>query len=100
MLEYRGGPVAGGNRRAGGLDIDLPLVLRGYNIEPSFWIAGTQTPGVAGTPRAWRYGTDFPNDLFDNFISLYRIDSGYAPPLGFVRRTGIWETTGHIDFMP
>src|SRR5207245_7675731 len=39
-------------------------------------------------------------DLFDNFVSLYRIDSGFAPPLGFVRRTGIWETTGHVDFMP
>src|SRR3989475_8966649 len=44
--------------------------------------------------------TDNPNDLFDNFVSLYRIDSGFTPPLGFVRRTGIWETTGHVDFMP
>ena len=100
MFEDRGGPGVRGNQRAGGVDIDLPLVVRGYNIEPSFWIAGTQMPGVAGTPLAWRYGTDFPNDLFDNFFSLYRIDSGYSPPLGFVRRTGIWETTGHIDYMP
>ena len=100
MLVDRGGPGAGANERSGGLDVDLPLVVRGYNIEPSFWIAGTQNPGVPGTPLAWRYGTDFPNDLFDNFVSLYRIDSGYAPPLGFVRRTGIWETTGHIDYLP
>jgi hypothetical protein len=100
MFIDRGGPGVGGNERAGGVDVDLPLLIRGYNIEPSFWIAGTQVPGVAGTPLAWRYGTDFPNDLFDNFVSLYRIDSGYAPPLGFVRRTGIWETTGHVDFMP
>ncbi len=49
---------------------------------------------------AWRYGTGFPNDLFDSFISLYRIDAGFTPTLGFVRRTGIWETTSHIDFMP
>ena len=100
MLIDRAGPGIGGNPRAAGFDVDFPLVLRGYNIEPSFWIAGTQNPSVGGTPLAWRYGTDFPNDLFDNFVSLYRIDSGYAPPLGFVRRTGIWETTGHIDFMP
>ena len=100
MLVDRSGPGVGGNQRAGGLDVDLPLVVRGYNIEPSFWIAGTQTPGVTGTPLAWRYGTDFPNDLFDNFVSLYRIDSGFAPPLGFVRRTGIWETSGHVDYMP
>ncbi len=100
MLLDRAGPGVGGNRRAGGFDVDFPLVVRGYNIEPSFWIAGTQNPGVQGTPLAWRYGTDFPNDLFDNFVSLYRIDSAYAPPLGFVRRAGIWETTGHIDYMP
>src|SRR5262249_2657619 len=37
---------------------------------------------------------------FDNFASLYRIDAGFTPTLGFVRRTGIWETTGHVDFMP
>lgn len=100
MLIDRAGPGVGANQRSGGFDIDLPLVARGYNIEPSFWIAGTQNPGIRGTPLAWRYGTDFPNDLFDNFVSLYRIDSGYAPPLGFVRRDGIWETTGHIDYMP
>ena len=89
-----------GARRAGGLDVDLPLVVHGANLEPKVWIAGSQTPGVPGTPHAWRLSTDNPNDLFDNFVSLYRIDSGFAPPLGFVRRTGIWETTGHVDFMP
>src|SRR5437899_1553640 len=96
----RAGPRGQAVERAGGLDIDLPLVVRGANLEPKVWIAGSQTPGVPGTPLAWRLSTDNPNDLFDNFVSLYRIDSGFAPPLGFVRRTGIWETTGHVDFMP
>ena len=89
-----------GVQRAGGLDIDLPLVVHGTNVEPKIWIAGSQRPGVPGTPLAWRISTDNPNDLFDNFVSLYRIDAGFATPLGFVRRTGIWETTGHVDFMP
>jgi len=93
-------PGGRGIERAAGLDIDLPLVVRGANLEPKVWVAGSQTPGVPGTPLAWRLSTDNPNDLFDNFVSLYRIDSGFAPPLGFVRRTGIWETTGHVDFMP
>ena len=91
---------AQGVQRAGGVDLDLPLVVHGANLEPKIWVAGSQTPGVPGTPHAWRLSTDNPNDLFDNFVSLYRIDSGFAPPLGFVRRTGIWETTGHVDFMP
>jgi hypothetical protein len=101
MAMQRSGPgLPTGAERAAGFDLDLPLVLGGRNLEPSFWIAGTQVPGVAGTPKAWRFGTDYPNDLFDNFVSLYRIDAGFSPTLGFVRRTGIWETTGHLDFMP
>jgi hypothetical protein len=90
----------GGAQAAGGLDIDLPLVVHGQNVEPKFWIMGSRTPGVAGVPLAWRISTDNPNDLFDNFVSLYRIASGFTPALGFVQRTGIWETTGHLDFMP
>jgi hypothetical protein len=90
----------GGAQAAAGLDVDLPLVVHDQNLEPKFWIAGSRTPGVAGAPLAWRVSTDNPNDLFDNFVSLYRIDDGFSPPLGFVRRTGIWETTGHTNFMP
>src|SRR3989449_2682887 len=89
-----------GAQAAGGLDVDLPLVVHGQNVEPKFWIAGSRTPGVSGVPLAWRISTDNPNDLFDNFVSLYRIDPRFAPPLGFVRRTGIWETPGHANFMP
>ena len=96
----RSGPGVVGSERAAGFDVDLPLVVGGRNLEPSFWIACTQVPGVSGTPLAWRVATDYPNDLFDNFVSLYRLDSGFSPTLGLVRRTGIWETTGHIDFMP
>lgn len=100
MAVDRSGPGVHGHERAGGFDIDLPLVVGGHNVEPKLWIAGTQTPDVAGTPVAWRLSTDYPNELFDNFVSLYRIDAGFAPTLGFVRRTGIWETTGHVDYMP
>ena len=93
---------AAGSGPAGtaGFDMDFPLIVHGQNLEPKFWIAGSRTPGVSGFPLAWRLSADNPNDLFDNFVSLYRIDAGFDPALGFVRRTGIWETTGHVDFMP
>lgn len=100
MAIDRSGAALRGHERAGGFDIDLPLVVHGHNVEPKLWVATTQSPDDPGTPLAWRISTDYPNDLFDNFVSLYRIDSGFAPTLGFVRRTGIWETTGHIDYMP
>jgi hypothetical protein len=90
----------GVSERGGGIDLDFPLVVRGHNVEPHVWVMGTQTAAASGTPLAWRVSTDYPNDLFDNFVSLYRIDNGFAPTMGFVRRTGVWETTGHIDYMP
>ena len=88
------------NERGAGVDLDFPLVVSGYNVEPHFWMMGTRTSAAPGTPLAWRISTDAPNDLFDSFVSLYSIDSGFNPTMGFVRRTGIWETTGHIDLQP
>jgi hypothetical protein len=94
------GPVAHGIDAAGGVDGEFPLVVGDQNVVPSFWVAGTQTPDTAGIRHAWRIATDFPNDLFDNYASLEQIDSGFAPTLGFIDRTGVWFTRGHIDFMP
>lgn len=101
MAMQRSGPGVHDVERAGGFDIDLPLVIHGQNVEPKFWLAATHVPdSAAGTPLAWRISTDYPNDLFDNFISFYHIGAGFTPMLGFVQRTGIIETTGHVDFMP
>lgn len=100
MVIDHSGPGVRGSERGAGLDLDLPLVVKGLNIEPHFWAMSTRTPTAAGAPVAWRVSTDAPNDLLDTFASLYRIDSGFDPGLGFVRRTGIWETTGHIDYRP
>jgi hypothetical protein len=86
--------------RGAAVDLDFPLIVRGHNVEPHVWLMGTHTNGVGGTPLAWRVSTDYPNDLFDNFVSVYGIDAGFSPAMGFVRRTGIWETTGHIDYQP
>jgi hypothetical protein len=101
MAMQRSGSGVHDVERAGGFDVDLPLLVRGQNIEPKFWLAATHVPDSStGTPVAWRISTDYPNDLFDNFVSLYHIGAGFTPMLGFIRRTGIWETTGHVDFMP
>ena len=100
MATIRSGPGAGGVQQAAGLDADFPLVVNGQNVEPTFWVAASRVPGVPGTPVAFRVATDYPNDLFDNFVALYRVERGFTPTLGFFRRAGMWETTGHVDFMP
>ena len=89
-----------GPQGTAGVDVDLPLVVDGQNVEPKLWVMGSRTPGIGGVPVAWRISTDNPNDLFDNFASLYRVDAGFTPALGFIQRAGIWETTGHVDFQP
>jgi len=89
-----------GDERGAGADLDFPLIVDGYNVEPHVWFMGTRTSAASGTPIAWRLSTDAPNDLFDNFVSLYSIDRGFNPTLGFVWRTGVWETTGHLDYQP
>jgi hypothetical protein len=99
MFVNRAVPHAGAERGAGA-DLDFPLTVNGFNLEPHFWLMGTHTPVASATPLAWRISTDMPNDLLDSFISLYSIDSGFNPTLGFVRRTGIRETSGHIDYQP
>ncbi len=100
MATVRSGPGAHGVDRAFGVDADFPLVVHGQNLEPTFWLVGSRVLGQAGTPVAFRLATDYPNDLFDNFVALYRIERGFTPTLGFFRRTGVWETTGHVDFQP
>ncbi|HYS69810.1 MAG TPA: DUF5916 domain-containing protein, partial [Gemmatimonadaceae bacterium] len=71
------------DERGAGVDLDFPLVVNGYNVEPHFWLMGTRTGVAPGTPLAWRISTDVPNDLFDTFVSLYSIDSGFNPTMGF-----------------
>jgi len=88
------------SERGGGIDLDFPLVVGEQNVEPHVWLMATRVAEMSGTPLAWRLSIDYPNDLFDNFVSLYRIDNGFTPSIGFVRRTGVWETTGHVDYTP
>ncbi len=100
MMTSVTGPSLHGAELAGGVDGEFPLLIGSQNIVPSFWAAGTRVPQTVGTRAAWRAAVDFPNDLFDSFISIERVDSGFTPALGFVDRTGMWYARGHIDFMP
>ena len=100
IATQRSGPGAVGAERSAGIDGNFPLVIRDHNLEPSFWVAGTRVPGTPGTAFAWRAVVDYPNDLFDNVASVARVNAGFKPALGFVRRTGFIETTGAIRYMP
>ena len=100
MAVLRSAPGTGGVEEAAGVDARLPLLVRGQNVVPSLWIAATRTPATPGTAVAWRASVDYPNDLFDNLLALNRIDASFDPTLGFVQRTGVWGTSGHVSFRP
>lgn len=100
IATLRSAPGMAGTERAFGVDINLPLVVHGKNVEPSLWLAGTSAPGSDRTPMAWSISADFPNDLFDIFAVLRRIEAGFSPALGFVRRTGILESRGKVEYTP
>ena len=100
MATLRTGTGVEGEQSAFGVDADFPLLVGGQNVEPNLWIAGTRVPGTPGTPIAWRAYVDYPNDLWDNFVGLYRVERGYQPVLGYVLRDGIIETSGHFNWMP
>ena len=100
IATQRSGPGAPRAERSFGIDGGFPLVIGGHNLEPAFWLAGTQLPGLDGTALAWRAVVDYPNDLFDNVVTLSRIAAGFAPTLGFVRRAGLVQTTGAIRYLP
>ena len=100
MATQRAAAGGAGAERSAGLDIGVPLIWKEQNVEPSFWAAGTRVPGVRGTATAWHAAVNAPNDMFDLYLSLDRIDRGFQPTLGFVREDGILETSGYLNIMP
>jgi len=100
MMTHRSGPGVTGNESGAGFDANFPLVVRDKNLVPSFWLAGTRVPSIGNTHVAWKASLDYPNDLFDNYISVSRIDSLFTPTLGFVERPGTMEMSGQIRYRP
>jgi hypothetical protein len=100
IATFRSGPGVAESKHDFGLDASMPLVVGGQNLLPSAWIDQNQGVGGGKSARAWQLLADYPNDRFDSFASLSRIDSGFQPALGFVRRAGIWESQGQAFYTP
>ncbi|HEY1952503.1 MAG TPA: DUF5916 domain-containing protein [Gemmatimonadaceae bacterium] len=100
VATFRSGPGVRSSEEDIGLDANLPLVIGAQNLIPSGWIDQNRSIEQGKSTRAWQLQADYPNDRFDSFASLSRIDSGFQPALGFVRRAGIWETQGQAYYTP
>ncbi len=99
MATSRSGPGVMGDQWAAGMDGDFPLVIHGRNLEPSFWMMAADT-ARAPTRLSWDASLSYPNDLFRGALSFDEVQSGFDPTLGFVRRTGVIESSGRIEYQP
>ncbi|MBI1968162.1 MAG: carbohydrate binding family 9 domain-containing protein [Gemmatimonadetes bacterium] len=100
IFASQSGPGVSGIRLTGGLDLNLPFVVRGQNLVLAAFAASSRDR--AGTPAraAWRMFLDYPNDLMDNFIGYTRVERGFDPALGFVSETGIDLFQGRLQITP
>lgn len=84
---------------AGGVDANVPFVVRGQNlifIASSAWTRDS----TERMPNYSRFAVEFPNDWADISARLERVDAGFDPTLGFVQSDGIWRTGGIVQFAP
>ena len=100
MLTSRSRPDVGGPAVAGGLDFNLPFVIEGQNLVLLGFAAATRDSAGATTGGAARFGIDYPNDRWDNFVGVSVTGAAFDPALGFVQERDAIRFGGHIDFFP
>ena len=100
MLTSRSLPGRSGPSLAGGVDFNVPLLVRGQNLVILGFASAQRDSTGAPVGGAARLGIDYPNDRWDNFVGVNVTGAAYAPALGFVLETDVVRHTGHIDFFP
>ncbi len=85
----------------GGVDFDLPFILRGRDNLAFLGSAAWNRDSVGGTTGAhYRFVVDYPNDHADIVTRFDRVDAAYDPALGFVSQRGIQRFSGATRITP
>jgi uncharacterized protein DUF5916 len=100
MLTSRSVPGQRGPGLGGGVDFNLPFLVRGQNLVVLGFASAQRDSAGAPVGGAARLGIDYPNDRWDNFVGVNVIGAAFDPALGFVTETGIIRHTGHVDYFP
>ena len=86
---------------AGGLDFELPFIVRGRDnliIGGNAAVSRDSTGGASGAH--YRLVVDYPNDHADIVMRVDRVEAGYDPALGFVSQRGIERLAGQFAVTP
>jgi hypothetical protein len=60
-----------------------------HNLLFGVWGAKTTREDLDGSPSAWGFKLDYPNDEWNPNVSWKHFDEGFDPSLAFVRRSGV-----------
>jgi hypothetical protein len=60
-----------------------------HNLLFGIWGAKTTREDLDGSPSAWGFKLDYPNDEWNPNVSWKHFDDGFDPSLGFVPRSGV-----------
>jgi hypothetical protein len=103
---YVGGMVTGRRSAAdpmsvaGGLDFNLPYIIRGQNLVILGNTAWNRDSGGGTVSNYSRIVVDYPNDHADIVFRYDRIEEGFEPALGFVQQAGIHRFAGQMAITP
>ncbi|MBC7896617.1 MAG: hypothetical protein H7066_14470, partial [Cytophagaceae bacterium] len=85
---------------AGGLDINLPYIVKGKNLVFIGSTAWNRDSSGGPVSNYSRFVVDFPNDIADLVVRYDRVGEGFEPDLGFVSQSGIQRFAGNLAFTP
>jgi hypothetical protein len=103
---YLGAMLTGQNRPAaplslaGGLDFNLPYIIRGQNLVVLGSTAWNRDSAGSATSNYSRVIVDYPNDHADIVFRYDRVGDAFEPALGFVQQSGIQRFAGQLLFTP
>lgn len=91
--------ASGRSEPAGGVDFNLPFIVRDQNLIflGGYAADGGPTPGDATHARL---AIDYPNDHADIVVRADRIGAGFQPVLGFVSQGGVMRYGGQVEVTP
>jgi hypothetical protein len=70
------------------------------NLTATVWGMWNDREDLEGEKRAYGFGIDYPNDLYNFKLAAARLGDGFDPSLGFVPRTGVHVSNGAFAFEP
>ena len=102
MIATMGDPGARSQAWTTGVDFTYQTSTFGSNKNflVGAWGMVNNREGLAGDKTAVGIKIDYPNDLWDWYVSYRRIGEDFDPSMGFVSRKDIISYSGKVDFMP